>query len=106
MGTRIDGGELGPMHHLGAGYVAGAIMVFATNPVWMIKTRMQLQDNTAKPGAVRPYAGLMGEVPPLSLFGLPFFAAFMEAFMDANTSYTHTREVCIRCGCADPSRAT
>ncbi|CAN0483475.1 unnamed protein product, partial [Scytosiphon promiscuus] len=47
------------MHHLGAGYVAGAIMVFATNPVWMIKTRMQLQDNTAKPGAVRPYAGLM-----------------------------------------------
>lgn len=43
-------------------------MVFATNPVWMIKTRMQLQDNTAKLGAVRPYAGLMGEMPSLSLW--------------------------------------
>ena len=68
MGKRVDGAELGPMHHLGAGYVAGAIMVFATNPVWMIKTRMQLQDNTAKLGAVRPYAGLMGEMPSLSLW--------------------------------------
>lgn len=48
------------MHHLGAGYLAGAIMVLATNPVWMIKTRMQLQDKTAKNGAVRPYAGLFG----------------------------------------------
>lgn len=67
VGAEINGTELGPLHHLGAGYVAGAIMVFATNPVWMIKTRMQLQDNTAKTGAVRPYAGLMGESPPLSM---------------------------------------
>ena len=42
-------------------------MVFATNPVWMIKTRMQLQDNTAKPGTVRPYAGLVGETPQPTL---------------------------------------
>lgn len=48
------------MHHLGAGYVAGAMMVLATNPVWMIKTRMQLQDKNAKAGGVRPYSGLAG----------------------------------------------
>ena len=68
VGAEINGTELGPLHHLGAGYVAGAIMVFTTNPVWMIKTRMQLQDNTAKTGAVRPYAGLMGESPPLFMW--------------------------------------
>lgn len=55
--------ELGTVHHLGAGYVAGVIMVFATNPVWMIKTRMQLQDKTAKTGAARPYSGLFGKFP-------------------------------------------
>lgn len=56
-----DGVELGPVHHLGAGYVAGAMMVLATNPVWMIKTRMQLQDRNAKASGVRPYSGLIGE---------------------------------------------
>lgn len=55
-----DGAELGAVHHLGAGYVAGAMMVFATNPVWMIKTRMQLQNKNAKVGVVRPYSGLIG----------------------------------------------
>lgn len=55
-----DGAELGPVHHLGAGYVAGAVMVLATNPVWMIKTRMQLQDRNAKASGVRPYSGLIG----------------------------------------------
>lgn len=49
------------MHHLGAGYFAGAMMVLATNPVWMIKTRMQLQDKHAKAGGVRPYSGLAGK---------------------------------------------
>lgn len=52
--------DLGAVHHLGAGYVAGAMMVLVTNPVWMIKTRMQLQDKKAKSGGVRPYSGLMG----------------------------------------------
>ncbi|CAM9171277.1 unnamed protein product [Pylaiella littoralis] len=57
-----DGAELGAVHHLGAGYVAGAMMVFATNPVWMIKTRMQLQNKNAKVGVVRPYSGLIDAV--------------------------------------------
>eukprot|EP00752_Nemacystus_decipiens_P005250 g4764.t1 len=56
------GVELGPVHHLGAGYVAGAMMVLATNPVWMIKTRMQLQDRSAKASGVRPYSGLIDAV--------------------------------------------
>eukprot|EP00903_Cladosiphon_okamuranus_P009102 g8700.t1 len=57
-----DGVELGPVHHLGAGYVAGAMMVLATNPVWMIKTRMQLQDRKAKASGIRPYSGLIDAV--------------------------------------------
>lgn len=56
----MEPAELSSMHHLGAGFTAGAIMVLATNPVWMIKTRMQLQDNRAKNGAVQPYKGLFG----------------------------------------------
>ena len=31
------------MHHLLAAFEAGIIMVFLTNPLWLIKTRMQLQ---------------------------------------------------------------
>eukprot|EP00299_Pterocystis_sp_00344_P013337 c6525_g1_i1.p1 GENE.c6525_g1_i1~~c6525_g1_i1.p1 ORF type:complete len:297 (+),score=48.08 c6525_g1_i1:47-892(+) len=30
-------------HHIAAGFEAGIIMVFFTNPLWLIKTRMQLQ---------------------------------------------------------------
>lgn len=81
------------MHHLGAGYVAGAIMVFATNPVWMIKTRMQLQDNTAKPGAVRPYAGLVGETPHRSSWFTVYWSVVDGVY------FAYTQEVCVRCGC-------
>lgn len=60
--------ELGPVHHLGAGFAAGAIMVLATNPVWMIKTRMQLQVKSAHVATVRPYTGMFGEsISPPSL---------------------------------------
>lgn len=52
--------ELGPLHHLGAGYFAGAIVVFATNPIWMVKTRMQLQNKVSREGSIRPYTGPIG----------------------------------------------
>ncbi|CAM9194312.1 unnamed protein product [Choristocarpus tenellus] len=48
-------GGLRPVHHLGSGMVAGAAMVFVTNPVWMIKTRMQLQDKAASMSGTQPY---------------------------------------------------
>lgn len=42
-----DGDEydcsLGPMENFSAACAAGAVMVLLTNPVWLIKTRMQLQ---------------------------------------------------------------
>lgn len=38
-----DDVKLGPMENFAAACAAGAVMVIITNPVWLIKTRMQLQ---------------------------------------------------------------
>ncbi|CAB1098851.1 unnamed protein product [Ectocarpus sp. CCAP 1310/34] len=44
------------------------MMVLATNPVWMIKTRMQLQDKKAESGGV-----LLSKVAPKLLRRMPVF---------------------------------
>ncbi|CAM9230838.1 unnamed protein product [Chrysoparadoxa australica] len=41
-----DQKELGPFHHLGAGMFAGCTIVMATNPLWLVKTRLQLQNQS------------------------------------------------------------
>lgn len=50
------------VHHLLAAFEAGIIMVFLTNPLWLIKTRMQLQPSAPAPGQPKPtheaYRGL------------------------------------------------
>mmetsp|Transcript_4821 Transcript_4821/g.9552 ORF Transcript_4821/g.9552 Transcript_4821/m.9552 type:complete len:295 (-) Transcript_4821:848-1732(-) len=38
--------HLGPLDHFAASCAAGAVMVIFTNPIWLIKTRMQLQVRT------------------------------------------------------------
>ncbi|CAM9614093.1 unnamed protein product [Discosporangium mesarthrocarpum] len=76
MQERMFEHELGPVHHLGAGMAAGAAMVFLTNPVWVIKTRMQLQNKKAMAtGVIRPYTSFSGalativhEEGPLALY--------------------------------------
>ncbi|CAN0126350.1 unnamed protein product [Ascophyllum nodosum] len=75
IGGSAGGAGLGPLHHLTAGYFAGAMMVLATNPIWMVKTRMQLQDKLAKTSAIRPYTGpvdavrtIVREEGPLALY--------------------------------------
>jgi len=37
--------RLGPIDHFGASCLAGACMVALTNPLWLIKTRLQLQNS-------------------------------------------------------------
>ncbi len=50
------------VHHLLAAFEAGIIMVFLTNPLWLIKTRMQLQPGAAaqlkQPLAHEAYTGV------------------------------------------------
>ncbi|CAN0274131.1 unnamed protein product, partial [Phaeothamnion confervicola] len=65
MRRRSTTGELGSTHHLAAGMAAGTVMVFLTNPIWLIKTRMQLQSreffgsgSSGAAAAPRPYAGV------------------------------------------------
>eukprot|EP00300_Choanocystis_sp_HF-7_P042448 c9198_g1_i1.p1 GENE.c9198_g1_i1~~c9198_g1_i1.p1 ORF type:complete len:313 (+),score=55.97 c9198_g1_i1:36-941(+) len=54
------------IHHITASVQAGALLVFVTNPIWLIKTRMQLQikhaAEVAASGAkltVKPYRGML-----------------------------------------------
>lgn len=51
------------MDHLAAGFEAGVIMVMFTNPMWLIKTRLQLQGSTAEGVAKhRQYSGIVDAV--------------------------------------------
>jgi len=55
-------GELTSFDHFWLACLAGGIMVFGTNPIWLIKTRMQLQMKKAsaklKDAAPPPYRGM------------------------------------------------
>lgn len=56
--------QLGPMEHFAASCMAGACLVVLTNPLWLIKTRLQLQNSRLqeqvdKSKSVKPpYKGL------------------------------------------------
>lgn len=51
---------LGTVDHLLAGIEAGAAMVCVTNPIWLVKTRLQLQVNDE--GKVKHYRGFFDAV--------------------------------------------
>jgi solute carrier family 25 folate transporter 32 len=55
--------KLGPFDHLVAGTQAGVVMVFLTNPIWLIKTRLQLQGS--RPEAPQ-YRGFLHAVSRIS----------------------------------------
>ena len=40
--------QLSSQHHLAASLWAGAVMVLLTNPIWLIKTRLQLQQQIGR----------------------------------------------------------
>lgn len=44
----VSGGSAGALQHMAAACEAGTIMVGLTNPIWLIKTRMQLQLRNAE----------------------------------------------------------
>lgn len=68
--TRI----LGAGHHLGAGMLAGNMIVLLTNPIWLIKTRMQLQGSTFDASSVKT-----GEVPTGVSRALKPYTGFVHA---------------------------
>ncbi|KAL0290199.1 UNVERIFIED_CONTAM: Folate transporter 1, chloroplastic, partial [Sesamum radiatum] len=45
--------ELSPGLHLASAAEAGGLVCFCTNPIWLVKTRLQLQT----PQQARPYSG-------------------------------------------------
>ncbi|GFY80344.1 folate transporter 1 [Actinidia rufa] len=49
--------ELTPVLHLASAAEAGALVCFCTNPLWLVKTRLQLQTPLHQ---TRPYSGLYG----------------------------------------------
>eukprot|EP01083_Nonionella_stella_P086842 241455_1 len=48
-----EDGTLHMRHHLAAGLVAGTSVVFTTNPIWMVKTRLQIQSHKHHDAKVR-----------------------------------------------------
>jgi solute carrier family 25 protein 33/36 len=52
---KLTKGVEGPLVHLGAAAIAGAATSTATNPIWVIKTRLQLDKSLAADGAGRMY---------------------------------------------------
>ncbi|KAH8933576.1 hypothetical protein BDL97_18G037100 [Sphagnum fallax] len=52
---RLVGRDLGPALHLLSGAEAGSIVCVLTNPVWLVKTRLQLQGHGH--GTRQPYTG-------------------------------------------------
>merc|ERR1712137_1242261 len=61
--TLEEAKELSPAKHLASATFAGSITCVITNPVWMIKTRMQLQDKRRAAGAAslhgKPYRSMI-----------------------------------------------
>lgn len=55
-----NGGEEGPWVHMLAAAAAGIATSTATNPIWMIKTRMQLDKNVSQQRAAAAAAGATG----------------------------------------------
>ena len=53
---RRNGAPLSSMDHLMSGLEAGAVVSIVTNPVWVVKTRLQLQDRMPGSG-VKAYDG-------------------------------------------------
>eukprot|EP00041_Stephanoeca_diplocostata_P040480 m.1639634 g.1639634 ORF g.1639634 m.1639634 type:complete len:311 (-) comp36943_c0_seq1:639-1571(-) len=51
--------KLAPTQHMGAALLAGGLTMVATNPIWVVKTRMCLQVNTAHGGTSGNYRGLI-----------------------------------------------
>lgn len=55
----LTGGRLSAWSHMVCGWQAGTITCFFTNPVWLIKTRLQLQQ-AKHPDAAGNYRGMLG----------------------------------------------
>jgi len=49
--------RLGPIEHFSASCLAGACMVALTNPIWLIKTRLQLQNSRLQQQLAQPRTG-------------------------------------------------
>jgi solute carrier family 25 folate transporter 32 len=52
--SQKQGVRLGPIEHFSASCLAGACMVALTNPLWLIKTRLQLQNSRLQNQLTQP----------------------------------------------------
>jgi solute carrier family 25 folate transporter 32 len=61
-GGAPDAAKLSPLAHAYAAWEGGTAVVFLTNPVWLVKTRMQVEGarGLPGPGGAAPYASLRG----------------------------------------------
>jgi len=74
----------GPVDHLLAGAEAGCIMVFLTNPLWLIKTRLQIQ---GKDPSSKKYTGTVDAV--RTIVKEEGFKGFYKGFVPAILLTSH-----------------
>jgi solute carrier family 25 folate transporter 32 len=74
LSSKNGGAQLGHIDHMGAAWLAGTATCLCTNPLWLIKTRMQLQLE-GKDAKLKPYTGvwdavrrIVAEEGPLALY--------------------------------------
>lgn len=70
---QAKGEKLKTRHIIAAGISAGAVTALVTNPIWVIKTRMQVQ--LAYPDSVVRYTGMFGTYRECAVLGSCMFKA-------------------------------
>lgn len=90
MADELNNGQENAAVHLGAAAVAGIITATATNPIWVVKTRMQLQQSDRSNQTKKVVSGTpLSKGPPATLFSQSYRTITTPASVPIPSSSYH-----------------